>query len=192
MTKEFKRDDLLFSLCGLNCSLCPMYVRKLCTGCIKDSICYEICNIVPCSLEHGVIDYCFECEEYPCSKYDEVDQHDSLMTHINQLTDMEKAKNMGIEKYNMLQHQKVDILNIFLENYNPGNNKEVFYCTAVNLLPLDDLIDLTDNLDNLTDNMSLEEKYTYIKNKLFDCAKNNRIKIELRKEKYNNERISFD
>ena len=28
MTKEFKRDNLFFSLCGLNCSLCPMFVTK--------------------------------------------------------------------------------------------------------------------------------------------------------------------
>lgn len=25
-TEGFRRDDVLFSLCGLNCSLCPMYV----------------------------------------------------------------------------------------------------------------------------------------------------------------------
>lgn len=29
--KGFVRDDVLFSLCGLNCSLCPMFVRGGCT-----------------------------------------------------------------------------------------------------------------------------------------------------------------
>ena len=29
--KAFTRDDTLFSLCGLNCSLCPMFVRGDCT-----------------------------------------------------------------------------------------------------------------------------------------------------------------
>lgn len=94
MVYEFTRDNLLFSLCGLNCSLCPMFVKKTCSGCINGSMCYNICNIVPCSLEHGAVDYCFECEDYPCDKYEGIDENDSLMTHINQLIDMEKAKTM--------------------------------------------------------------------------------------------------
>lgn len=94
MVYEFTRDNLLFSLCGLNCSLWPMFVKKTCSGCIKGSMCYNICNIVPCSLEHGAVDYCFECEDYPCDKYEGIDENDSLMTHINQLIDMEKAKTM--------------------------------------------------------------------------------------------------
>lgn len=141
MVYEFTRDNLLFSLCGLNCSLCPMFVKKTCSGCINGSMCYNICNIVPCSLEHGAVDYCFECEDYPCDKYEGIDENDSLMTHINQLIDMEKAKTMWIEKYNQEQSHKVQILNKFLENYNYGNN-EVFFCTAVNLLSLDDLINI--------------------------------------------------
>ena len=28
--KNFTRDDLLFSLCGLNCGLCPMKLNKYC------------------------------------------------------------------------------------------------------------------------------------------------------------------
>lgn len=69
-------------------------LKKTCSGCIKGSMCYNICNIAPCSLEHGAVDYCFECEDYPCDKYEGIDENDSLMTHINQLIDMEKAKTM--------------------------------------------------------------------------------------------------
>ena len=35
MANEFTRDNLLFSLCGLNCSLCPLFIRKECTGVLK-------------------------------------------------------------------------------------------------------------------------------------------------------------
>ena len=75
MVYEFTRDNLLFSLCGLNCSLWPMFVKKTCSGCIKGSMCYNLCNIVPCSLEHGAVDYCFECEDYPCDKYEGIDEN---------------------------------------------------------------------------------------------------------------------
>lgn len=191
MTKEFKRDDLLFSLCGLNCSLCPMFVHKSCTGCIKDSMCYNICDIVPCSIEHGLVDYCFECGEYPCNKYDGIDENDSLMTHINQLKDIQKAKTLGIERYNQIQSQKVQILHRLLEDYNYDNN-ELFFCTSVNLLPLDNLLSVVNNLDETTEKMTPEQRYTYLKDRLFECANNQNIRIELRKGKYNRERITFD
>ena len=192
MANEFKRDNLLFSLCGLNCSLCPLFVRKECTGCIEGSMCYKICFLAPCSIEHGGMGYCFECGEYPCDKYEGSEDHDSLITHINQKIDMEKAQKIGIEKYNEEQSKKVEILHKFLENYNPDNNKEVFFCTAVNLLPLDDLTDISNGLDDTTSGMSLKEKYDYLKNQLFECGNNHNIKIELRKGKYNEEKISFE
>ncbi|WP_323735925.1 DUF3795 domain-containing protein [Methanosphaera sp. ISO3-F5] len=100
MAKEFKRENLLFSLCGLNCSLCPLFIRKECTGCIEGSMCYKLCTFAPCSIEHEGVEYCFECKEYPCDKYEDVEKHDSLISHINQKIDMEKAMTMGIEKYN--------------------------------------------------------------------------------------------
>ena len=106
MTDYFKRDDLYFSLCGLNCSLCPMFVNKTCSGCIKDSMCYNICNIVPCSLENCAVDYCFECEEYPCKKYDGINQHDSMITHINQLNDIEKAKQLELKNITRNNNKK--------------------------------------------------------------------------------------
>lgn len=192
MAKVFKREDLLFSLCGLNCSLCPMFVTKRCKGCIEGSMCYNICDIAPCSIEHGGVDYCFECDEYPCEKYDGVDQHDSIMLHKNQLTDIEKAKTIGIERYNQEQTKKVEILHKLLEDYNYGNDREVFFCTAVNILPLDDLTTIISDLDENTNEMSLEEKYNYVKDKLFECANNRDVKIELRKGKYNKEKITFD
>jgi len=96
------------------------------------------------------------------------------------------------EKYNEEQSKKVEILHKFLENYNPENNKEVFFCTAVNLLPLDDLVDISNGLDDATSGMSLKEKYDYLKNQLFECGTNHNIKIELRKGKYNEEKISFE
>ena len=50
--KNFQRNNLLFSLCGLSCSL-----------------------------QHGNVEYCFQCENYPCEKYDNIDEFDSFITH---------------------------------------------------------------------------------------------------------------
>lgn len=181
MTKNtLKRNDLLFSLCGLNCSLCPSFIRGNCTGCQEGSSCALICGIAPCSIEHGNIDYCFECGEYPCSKYDGIDKRDSLISHKNQLKDMQKAKTIGIEKYHEEQLEKKKILNKFLSDYDAGH-RDVFFALAVNLLELDDLKKVLKECDESTINMNLDEKSQFIKEKLIHCGEKRNIELKLRK-----------
>lgn len=134
---NFKRKDDYFSLCGLNCSLCLLYIRKSCPGCRQGSPCAVQCEFTPCSIEHGNLSYCFECREYPCSKYDDVDQYDSLISHRNQLIDMQKAKTMGIKKYREEQIAKSNVLHELLNGYDNGR-RDVFFCLAVNLFELRD------------------------------------------------------
>ncbi len=59
MSAEFKRKDKLFSLCGLNCSLCPSFVRGNCPGCQQGSHCALMCPFAPCSVALG-----YESEEH--------------------------------------------------------------------------------------------------------------------------------
>ena len=70
--KNFKRDNLLFSLCGLNCGLCPMKIDGYCPGC-GGGAGNQSCKIARCSMEHGGIEYCFQCGKYPCEKYEGID-----------------------------------------------------------------------------------------------------------------------
>lgn len=177
---EFLRNGPLFSLCGLNCGLCPMFIRGSCPGCNKDSPCYKSCIIGPCSIEHGNIDYCFECGEYPCDKYDDVDLHDSLISHRNQKRDMEKAKRIGIENYRKEQMEKIKILNVLLKEYDIGH-RDVFFCLAVNLLELNDLESILEKSDELTKDMTLEEKSDYMKQALNECGIKNNIELRLRR-----------
>ena len=178
--KRFLRDDLLFSLCGLNCSLCPMFIRGGCTGCREGSSCYMICEFAPCSIEHGNLDYCFECEEYPCDKYDGVDLHDSLISHLNQKKDMEKAKRIGIENYHKEQIEKKTILNKLLKDYDDGH-RDVFFCLAVNLLEVNDLKTALNQGDELTKDMDLSRKSDLMKDLLNDIAEKRNIVLKLRR-----------
>ena len=81
--KNFQRNNLLFSLCGLNCSLCPMNLNQYCPGCGGGEG-NQSCSIAKCSLQHGNVEYCFQCENYPCEKYDNIDEFDSFITHYHQ------------------------------------------------------------------------------------------------------------
>lgn len=92
--KGFERKNQLFSLCGLNCRLCPMLLGNYCGGCGNGN---QSCRIAKCSLEHGQIEYCYECRQYPCEKYQHIDDYDSFITHKRRKADLERAKNIGIE-----------------------------------------------------------------------------------------------
>ncbi len=68
-----KIDTELFAPCGMNCLLCSRFLRekKPCLGCLnsdenKPNSCRK-CFKKDCTAARSVT-YCFECEEYPCSR----------------------------------------------------------------------------------------------------------------------------
>lgn len=133
--KGFERKNQLFSLCGLNCGLCPMLLGNHCGGCGNGN---QSCKIAKCSLAHGKIEYCFQCQEYPCEIYQNIDEYDSFITHRRRKADLERAQSIGIAQYNLEQQEKTQILSFLLSNYNDGRRKS-FFCVAVNLLELSEL-----------------------------------------------------
>lgn len=124
--KGFERKNQLLSLCGLNCGLCPMLLGNHCGGCGNGN---QSCRIAKCSLEHGKMEYCYECGQYPCEKYEYVDEYDSFITHRRRRADLEKARSLGIEQYNLEQREKIKILFWLLSNYNDRRRKN-FFCVA--------------------------------------------------------------
>lgn len=156
--KKFERKDLLFSLCGLNCELCTMKLDNYCPGC-GGGAGNQGCSIAKCSLQHNSVKYCYQCSEYPCEKYEGIDEFDSFICHRNQLKDMKKVGKIGIEQYHLEIIQKADILKYLLTNYNDGRRKS-FFCIAVNLLDLQDLKSIIEEIKSQTtsDNLTVKEK----------------------------------
>ncbi len=177
--KEFKRSDELFSLCGLNCSLCPMFVRGDCTGCRAESWCAQFCKIAPCSVRHGGITYCFECPEYPCRRYDGIAKRDSLISHRNQLRDMEKAQLMGIEAYREEQRAKASLLHRLLDEYDDGT-RDVFFCLAVNMLEVCDLEAALGTIGAATAGMAVRDRSEFAEHELRHVAEEKDVPLELR------------
>ena len=179
--KDFKRENLLFSLCGLNCGLCPMNLNQYFPGCGGGEG-NQSCSIAKCSLKHGKVEYCFQCENYPCVKYDNIDEFDSFITHQHQKQDIEKFKKLGISLYTAEQQRKKVLLNHLLNTYNDGRKKTIF-CVAVNLLELEDLENIIIALDENTLNHSLKEKAACAANLLQKTAADKNITLKLRKKK---------
>lgn len=174
--KNFKRENLSFSLCGLNCGLCPMNLNQYCPGCGGGEG-NQACSIAKCSLQHGNVEYCFQCE-----KYDSIDAFDSFITHQHQKQDMEKFKELGVELYSAEQQRKKVLLNHHLDTYNDGRKKTLF-CVAVNLLELKDLENTISELDENTSNLTLRDKSAHATSLLQEAAKKSNIVLKLRKKK---------
>ncbi|MEF9891825.1 MAG: DUF3795 domain-containing protein [Anaerorhabdus sp.] len=145
--KNFVRSNQYLSLCGLNCHLCLIYLGNHCQGCGRGN---QSCKIARCSILEGNLEYCFECEKYPCTTYDKIDDFDSFITHRNQKDNLRKAQSEGIEKYNAEQKEKEKILDLLLKQYNDGR-KKTFYCIAVNLLDMQILQSIMRSLENNQD-----------------------------------------
>lgn len=181
--KGFNRQNQLFALCGLNCGLCPMFLSKHCPGCGGGEG-NQSCKIARCSMEHEGVEYCFQCSEYPCQRYEHIDDFDVFITSRNKKSDMEKAKRIGIDVYNAEQVEKTKILDMLLSGFNDGRKKTLF-CTAVNLLDLQELQAVLSQIENRADldTLTLKEKSAFATELLKTAAAKKNIDLKLRKKR---------
>lgn len=158
-----------------------MFLGKHCGGCGNGN---QSCKIARCSLEQGTIEYCYQCEKYPCEQYEGIDAFDSFITHRHQKVDLEKAQRIGIDEYNREQNEKIKILHYLLSNYNDGR-KKAFFCVAVNLLGLSQL---QEGIKQVEENpeisiLSVKEKSAYVADVFRRIADRESIQLRLNKKK---------
>ena len=134
------------SLCGLSCGLRAMNLGGCRPGC-GGGAGNQNCAIAKCSLAHGGVPFCWECPEYPCSRYDGFDDGDSFVPHRNRQQDIARAQELGLEAYLAQLEEKHAILDALLAGYNDGRRKTLFH-TAVYLLPLEELQSVMADLDS--------------------------------------------
>ena len=180
--KDFVRDNLWFSLCGLNCGLCPMKLDGYCPGCGGGEG-NQSCKIARCSIRHDRVEYCNQCQEFPCDKYGSEDEYDTFITHRNWKRDFEKMKEAGVEAYISEQRQKLEVLKFLLEHYNDGRRKR-FFCLAVNLLDLGDLEVVMEHFakESLPESLTPKEKSAYVVKQLESIAKQRGVVLKWNKK----------
>lgn len=179
--KGFERSDLSFSLCGLNCGLCPMKLGGHCGGCGNGN---QSCRIARCSLEQPEkVEYCFQCGKFPCERYEDIDRFDSFITHQNRMADLRRAKEIGPAAYRREQEEKAGILERLLSQYNDGRRKTL-YCVGVNLLPLEALRGIMGQLEEAMawKTRAQGEKAAYAAALFQQEAKRYKIELKLRKK----------
>ena len=181
--KNFQRDDLLFSLCGLNCGLCPMNLNHYCPGCGGGEG-NQSCAIARCSLSREGVQYCVQCGLFPCGKYEGIDEYDSFITHRNRKKDFIRFQEIGAAAYQAEQREKMEILKLLLSDYNDGRRKG-FFCAAVNLLEIQDLRTVMEQIpgDKESSGLTIKEKALRAVNAVQCMADERKIEIKLRKKK---------
>ncbi len=145
--QPFIRQNPRFSLCGLNCALCPMNVGHYCPGC-GGGAGNQPCAIARCANQRPGVEYCYQCDQFPCEKYPEIDRADSFITYRNRSRDLEKHRRIGESAYETELNEKSSILAVLLDRFNDGRRKS-FFCLAVNLLELEDLRSIMRELDTV-------------------------------------------
>ncbi len=185
--KEDKRKYHLFSLCGLNCGLCPRYQTEgssKCPGCGGSDfhLKHPACVVITCTRKHDNVEYCFECSLYPCKKYSEASKTDSFISYRNVLSDFNKAKTFGIENYQKELDDKVMILENLIENYNDGR-KKAFYCLAINLLSLSAIKSIMEQISKEVDckDLDVKDKIKIIDEMFEAAAEKEKVELKLRK-----------
>ncbi len=179
--KDFIREYPLFSLCGLNCGLCTMHIGGLCPGCGGGDG-NQSCAIARCGKERGV-EFCIHCGDYPCAKYDGIDDYDSFISHLSQKQDLEKLGCIGLDAYRLELDEKITMLAALLERYNDGRHKSPF-CTAVNLLGIERLrVIMTTLGTKTTPDMTPKEKAALASQLMEAAATEQEVSLKLRKKK---------
>ena len=135
-------------------------------------------------MEHGGVEYCCQCREYPCEKYEHIDDFDSFITHRNRRADLEKVRQFGAEAYNTEQMEKIKILDILLSGYNDGR-KKTHFCVAVNLLNLQELREALREIESRPDmeTLTLKEKSAFAAWVLSEIASRRKVDLKLHRKK---------
>lgn len=181
--KGFNRKNQFLSLCGLNCSLCPMHIGSYCPGCGGGEG-NQSCKIARCSLENGNVEYCCQCSKYPCDKYEHIDEADSFITHKNQKSNLDLILKIGEEAYISEQEKKQKLLDFFVSNCNDGRRKNLF-CLGVNLLDLQSIEKIAEKIKSNSDfdNQSIKERAEFACKELEKAAEEQGIELKLRKHR---------
>ena len=182
----YKRKEASFSLCGLNCCLCPRFHTdgsSKCPGCGGNDFSskHPSCAVITCNKKHDTVEFCFECSLYPCKRYQEPSKTDSFISYKNVLRNLTEAKR-NLKKYLGDLKKKHKYLINLISTYNDGKSKG-FYCIAVNLLPISVLDEIMDYIKNniKENNAGVKDKVKAISGLMKSKAKDLNIELILRK-----------
>ena len=104
-------ETTLIAPCGMNCAICSAFLaqkydlkkhgimRSYCAGCRPRG---KNCAFMKKSCErlgNGLVQYCFECTEYPCRTLKRLDKRYRTNYHMSMIENLDNIKKLGIRKF---------------------------------------------------------------------------------------------
>ena len=129
--------------CGLDCGLCPRYYTEgtsRCPGCAGPNFWQKHPGspVLNCCVKRRGLEFCCECNEFPCSKFKDTDKYDASLTHKKMIFNLNCIKKYVIKKFRDQQKKRIKLLETMINKFNDGRSRS-FYCIATTLLSIEDL-----------------------------------------------------
>jgi hypothetical protein len=108
----------LIAPCGMNCAVCSAFLaqkydlkkqgimKSYCAGCRPRG---KNCAFMRKSCErlgNGLVQYCFECTEYPCRRLKHLDKRYRTNYHMSMIENLDSIKEQGIEQFLKREEEK--------------------------------------------------------------------------------------
>jgi len=104
-------DNNLAAPCGIYCGACRQFLlwkkdlleergyKTGCRGCrIRNKNCAFIRRDCP-TLRKNKIDFCYECEKFPCQNLKKIDAYYQKKYYVNMIKNLNKIEDIGVEKW---------------------------------------------------------------------------------------------
>ncbi len=185
MTKQLKKYETI-GCCGIDCGLCPRYHTtgsSRCPGCggldFREK--HPSCGFLTCcSIKNG-LEVCSECREYPCQRFDSgFDRFDSFVSHQKVLINLGFIKDNGMTLFLENQHQRMNLLNLLVSQFDDGRSKS-FFCISCTLLPTEQLNEIQAFAGNINLESDRKEKSRMLKNFITKIADGMNVDLKLKK-----------
>ena len=111
-------DEVLIAPCGMNCGVCSSYLARhydlksqgfmkgYCTGCRPRgkncAFMKKSCDL----LGNGLVQYCYECEEFPCHRLKGLDKRYRTKYHMSMIDNLQFIKAHGMKKFLEKEEEK--------------------------------------------------------------------------------------
>jgi len=109
MLKKLPFDPELIAPCGMNCAICRDYLLSKCTGCrIRNKKCAFIKKRCEDNLKllKGEVDYCFECQCFPCETLRKLDHKYNERYGMSMIDNLRLIKEKGIHQFILIQNRR--------------------------------------------------------------------------------------
>ena len=104
--------SLLAAPCGLYCGECLGFQRRTCKGCRSgkgECLKYRgICKIFECCLNEKKLDFCYQCNQFPCKKFKDFFETKEWYEEVT--NNLKRIEKIGLDKWLKEQEKRVKIL----------------------------------------------------------------------------------